>query len=402
MPGDYQVWATGNLANADSVWSDKIAARLSDAGRSDGVTDIITPQDLKDGDITRNKTANTWKFEATNVTDFAFALSNHYLWKASSLVVDPATGRRTRVDAVFNPDHRDYYDVVNFARTTVKAMSYQFPKWPYPYPHETVFDGLDQMEYPMMVNDNPLQNRADAIELTDHEIFHTMFPFYMGTNETRYAWMDEGWATIGEWVISSVIDPKLTDTFAIDDYENIAGTDDDLPIMTPSIYLTGKAYESDSYPKPALGYLYVRDMLGDSLFTRAIHYYISQWHGKHPTPYDFFNCMNTGAGINMNWFWKRWFFDAGVPDLAITAVKHNGKQYAVTITSAGSKPVPVDLTIYYAGGDPGRVHRTISCWKDGNKTVVIRFTAPEKIKKMELGNSYDADVNKRNNTWRMH
>lgn len=400
VPGDYEVWATGNLTNADSVLSDRIHKRLLEAGRTDTVTDIITAKDLKAGNITQNATSNTWKFDAHNVTDFAFAISNHYLWKASSLAVDPATGRRTRVDAVFNPDHRDYYDVINYARITVKAMSYQFPGWPYPYPHETVFDGLDQMEYPMMVNDNPLQNKADCVELTDHEIFHTMFPFYMGTNETKYAWMDEGWATIGEWVISSVIDPDVTDTFAIGDYEHIAGTDNDLPDMTPSIYLTGKAYESDSYPKPGLGYLYVRDMLGDSVFTKALHYYISQWHGKHPMPYDFFNCMNTGSGENLDWFWKRWFFDSGVPDLAISSVKKIQNQYTVIITSIGSKPVPVDLTIYYTSGDTSHIHRSVACWKDGNKTVAIRFRPKRRLKKIELGNDYDADTDKRNNRWR--
>ena len=67
-----------------------------------------------------------------------------------------------------------------------------------------------------------------------------------------------------------------------------------------------------------MGYLYVRDMLGDELFTKALHYYISQWHGKHPMPYDFFNCINTGSGVNLNWFWKSWFFDDGMPDLGIS------------------------------------------------------------------------------------
>src|SRR6202000_727281 len=108
---------------------------------------------------------------------FTFAVSNHYLWKSTSLVVDSAGGRRTRVDAVFNPQHQSYYRVIDYARKTVSAMSYLFLKWPYPYAHETVFDGLDQMEYPMMVNDNPLDRREDGIELPAHEIFHTMFSF---------------------------------------------------------------------------------------------------------------------------------------------------------------------------------------------------------------------------------
>jgi hypothetical protein len=399
VPGNYEVWATGNLKNAAEVYSSTISQRIIDAGKNDKATDVITDADLKAGNITLNKTANTWKFEADSVTDVAFATSNHYQWQASSLVVDPKTGRRTRVDAVFNANHKDYFNVIGYARKTVEAMSYTFPKWPYPYPHETVFDGLDQMEYPMMVNDNPEEKAEDGIELTDHEIFHTMFPFYMGTDETKYAWMDEGWATIGEWVISSYIDPKVTDTFAIEGYESNAGSENDPPIMTLSTLLGGHAYETNSYPKPGLGYLYIKDMLGDALFTKALHYYITQWHGKHPMPYDFFNCMNTGSGMNLNWFWKKWFFDGGIPDQAIDKVSHTDKQYTVIIKNVGSKPVPIDLTIYYADGTTKLIHKTIACWQSGNKTVTLSFTAEKKIDKMILGNGYDADANKDDNIW---
>jgi hypothetical protein len=399
VPGNYQVWATGNLTNANEVYTAQIAQRLTNAAKNDSVTNIITSADIKAGNITLNKTSNTWKFDADSVTDIALAISNHYLWQSGSLVVDPKTGRRSRVDAVFNPSHKDYFNVISYARKTVQAMSYTFPKWPYPYPHETVFDGLDQMEYPMMVNDNPEEKAEDGIELTDHEIFHTMFPFYMGVNETKYAWMDEGWATIGEWVISSIIDPNVTDTFAIEGYEGNAGTEGDPPIMTLSTLLNGRPYETNSYPKPGLGYLYVRDLLGDSLFTQALHHYIKLWHGKHPMPYDFFNCMNAGAGTNLDWFWKKWFFDNGVPDQAISKVSHTDKKYSVIITNVGTKPVPVDLTLYYGDGSTKLIHKTIACWKDGNKTVTLDFVSEKPVEHMILGNGYDADINKTNNIW---
>jgi hypothetical protein len=399
VPGNYEVWATGVLKNSDAVYSPKIAGRIASAVLNDSITNVITQNDLKTGDITQNKTANTWQFEADSVTDIAFAISNHYIWQASSLVVDPKTGRRSRVDAVFNPAHKDYFEVVKYARKTVEAMSYTFPKWPYPYPHETVFDGLDQMEYPMMVNDNPEEKAADGIELTDHEIFHTMFPFYMGTNETKYAWMDEGWATIGEWVISSIIDPNLTDTFAIEGYEDNAGNENDPPIMLLSTLQDGMAYENNSYPKPALGYLYARNMLGDSLFTKGLHYYIAHWHGKHPMPYDFFNCMNAGSGVNLNWFWKAWFFDDGIPDQAISNVNVLKTRYTVTITNVGTKPVPVDLTVFYKDGSTQLFHQSIACWQKGNKTVTLSFTAKKAVQRLVLGNDYDADVNKGDNVW---
>lgn len=283
VPDKYVVWATGDLKNKEDVLAAKYISRIADAEKSNGITAIIDSNDLATGDITTHKPTNTWKFEASNVTDFVFATSNHYLWNSSSLEVDPVSKRRTRVDAVFNPAHKDFREVIGFARKTVDYMSYRFPKWPYPYPHETVFDGLDQMEYPMMVNDNPLADKSETIELTDHEIFHTMFPFYMGTNETKYGWMDEGWATIGEWLLSPMIDSAITDEYGVSGYSKYAGKESDLPIMTLTTSLNGVSSFLDSYPKPALGYLFVKDMLGDSLFLRACIIILKT--GAENTPY---------------------------------------------------------------------------------------------------------------------
>ncbi len=320
------------------------------------------------------------------------------MWKSKSVEVDPKTGRRTRVDAVFNPDHKDYYDVIDYASETVRAMSYEFPAWPYPYPHETVFDGLAQMEYPMMVNDNPLEDHAATIELTDHEIMHTMFPFYMGTNETKYAWMDEGWATIGEWLITPIIDSTITDDYGMAPYNNSAGTENDLPIMTLSTQTSGLAYYLNSYPKAGLGYLYVKGMLGDKLFTKALHHYIEQWHGKHPMPYDFFYSMNEGAGRNMNWFWKRWVFEDGYPDLAIAQAGKQNDQYRVVIQAKGSKPVPVHLTVTYKDGSTQKFHRDISVWKNSDSET-ISFRPKGTIAKIKLGNTHDADIDHSDNTF---
>jgi hypothetical protein len=399
VPRNFVVWATGDLKNADQVLAKKYVQRLQAAEKQDVISEIIGPADLRAGGITASSAQNTWRFEAQDVTDFVFALADHYVWQSTSLVVDPATSRRTRVDAVYNPRHRDYEEVINFSRRTVEAMSYTFPKWPFPYAHETVFDGLDQMEYPMMVNDNPTATREDAITLTDHEIFHTMFPFYMGINETKYGWMDEGWATIGEWIISSIIDPKLDDDYGIAPYGRAAGTELDVPIITLSTQQTGNAFFLNSYPKPGLGYLYVKDLLGDELFTKALHNYISTWHGKHPMPYDFFNAMNAGAGRNLNWFWHRWFFDGGYPDLAITSVQKSGTGYDVLITAKGSKPVPVDLTIQLADNSTQKIHRTIAVWESGATTLTIPLPTKVALKRLTLGSTLVPDSYPADNVW---
>lgn len=398
VPKNYIVCATGNLLNASDVYNTQIVQRISEAEKNDGITKVIDTTDLLAGNITAQNANNTWRFKTDSVTDFAFATSNHYVWYSSSLVVDPSTKRRTRVDAVFNPLHKDYFNVINYARKTVEAMSYKIPAWPYPYPHETVFDGLDQMEYPMMVNDNPLDDKADEIELTDHEIFHTMFPFYMGVNETKYGWMDEGWATIGEWSISPMIDSSIKDYYGMEGYNSAANYDFDMPITTLSTQESGINFFLNSYPKPAMGYLYVMDYLGDDLFTKALHYYIQQWHGKHPMPLDFFNCINTGSGKNLNWFWKKWFYDSGVPDLAISNVKQIGRQINVTVIMKGTKPVPIHLTVYYKDGTTQKLHETIGVWENTTSTN-ISFNAEKSIDKIVLGDVHDADIDASNNIY---
>ena len=401
VPGNYLVCATGNLMNASEVLNQKYVQRLQQAEQSDAITKIIDTTDNYENDVTAQKPINNWHFTADDVTDFVFAASNHYIWYSSSVMVDPNTQRRTRVDAVFNPEHKDFYEVISFARKTVESMSYAFPAWPYPYPHETVFDGLDQMEYPMMVNDNPLELRSNTIELTDHEIFHTMFPFYMGINETKHAWMDEGWATIGEWLISPMIDSTLEDDYGMSPYNRNAGVDKDMPVITPSTEISGYDYYLNSYPKPAMGYLYVKDMLGDELFTKALHYYIEQWHGRHPTPLDFFNCMNEGAGRNMNWFWKNWFYENGIPDLVIKSVTQKGKNISAEITMKGNKMVPVHLTLFFSDCSTVMIHKDVSCWQNGNTNTTLSFSSSKKIIKAVLGNVHDADADKSNNTFKV-
>jgi hypothetical protein len=397
VPRNYVVWATGDLQNCKEVLNTTYCQRISQAEKNNELINIIDSSDNKQA-ITIDKPFNTWHFKAANVPDFAFATSDHYMWQSSSLIVDSATGRRTRIDAAFNPKHKDYFWVAPDARKTVEGMSFLFPKWPFPYSHMTVFDGLDQMEYPMMVNDNPVETREESITLTDHEVFHTMFPFYMGTNETKYAWMDEGWATIGEWVLSSYIDTSLVDDYGVVPTERHLGTESDLPIMALSTE-NNAAYFTNSYPEPAMGYLYVKDLLGDKLFTKALHYYINQWNGKHPMPYDFFNCMNTGSGKNLNWFWKRWFFDLGYADLAIQNATQKGKAYNITITSKGSKPVPVDLTVHYADNTIGKIHKSIEVWEKGNSSITISVPAAKTIQKITLGSTWVPDANKADNTW---
>lgn len=391
VPKGYVIWATGDLTNAKEVLKPELAARIKQAERSNEVVDVISTLDLKNKAVTSDNLYNTFKFDAQNVTDFVFATSNHYLWKSRSVLVDSLSGRRTRVDAAFNPIHKDYYEVIDFSQKTVHLMSHTFPKWPFPYNHETVFDGLDQMEYPMMVNDNPVEKREDAIYLTVHEIFHTMFPFYMGINETKYAWMDEGWATIGEWLLSPMIDSTITDTFGVKEAAQISGAKEDMPIITLTPELSAATTMTNNYPKPGLGYLFVMDYLGKPLFTKAVHHYIAQWHGKHPMPYDFFNSMNEGSGKDLNWFWKRWFFEDGATDMGISNVVKNTSGYSIQVENKSNRPMPVVLKLEYEDGSTENINRNIGIWEHADHIVQIDAPGTKKLKSVNLGGALIPD-----------
>lgn len=398
LPSRFLVWATGDHVNRDEVFQEPYLGRIRNAEISDLPVAIIDTPDLREKrKITRGDEINQWTFEALHVPDIAFAVSDHYIWQSASLTVDTPSGRRTRVDAVFNPAHADYFEVLGDARATLSCMSFRFPKWPFPYSHETVFDGLDQMEYPMMANDNPVEDRFESIELTDHEIFHTLFPFYMGINETKYGWMDEGWATLGEWLISPMIDNRIVDQYGLARYERAAGTEVDGSIMDLTPSLSGEGFFINSYPKPALGYLYVKDMLGDDLFFKALHHYMHLWNGKHPIPLDFFHCMNEGSGIDLNWFWQKWFYQPGVPDLGITEVSQEGRNKRVVIEMKGSKPVPVDLAVVYDDKTSETFHKSIEAWKNGERNTSFLFSRNKKIVSVELGSTYAADIDRSDN-----
>jgi hypothetical protein len=404
LPKKYIVWATGDRENAEDNFTKNILDKIKTASVDTNIIHVIDSNDYTKNDVLKNDATGVWKFSANNVTDFAFALSDHYLWDASSVLVDSSTGLRTTAEAAYNQIHEDYFDVANQAHQTVFYTSHFYPKYPFPFNHITVFDGTDQMEYPMMVNDNPTRTHKDAVQLTTHEIFHSYFPFFMGINETQYAWMDEGWATIGE----SVISPKMGESedegiFSKTRYERISGTNKSVPLITNTKEYSGAAYLANSYGKAGLCYYVLQDLLGDELYFKSLHQYMNDWNGKHPTPYDFFYSFNNASGKDLNWFWQKWFFGWQYPDLSIKRVEKNGENVKIIVQNKGGLPLPVYLNIVTKDGKNSLIKYTTEVWKNAEKekTFIIP-QAYSTISKIELGNEFIPDKNKNNNSWNAH
>lgn len=403
VPKNYIVWSTGTLRNADKVLQPEFAKRLQQSMTSDSTVHIATPADLAAKNITLQNETNTWTWTATNVSDMAVGISDHYNWDAASVVVDDATHRITSVQAAYPDQSTDFHKSVQFSRNALGWFSRNWPGVPYPYPKMTVFQGFADMEYPMMVNDSHQDDMKFAQLVQDHEQAHTFFPFYMGINETRYGFMDEGWATTFEYLIGIAENGKKTaddfyKKFRIDGWINNSSTMNDLPIITPTSELR-QGYGNNAYGKPSLSYLALKDMLGDALFKKALHTYMDNWHGKHPIPWDYFNSMNTGSGKNLNWFFNNWFFTNGYIDLKLDEAKAVAGGYKLNITNVGGFAAPFDAIVTYADGTTQSTHATAEVWQKDQQHITITIKANKTAKSIVLDGGIFMDATPADNKW---
>lgn len=403
VPKNFVVWATGVLQNPEEVFSEKILERYKKANLSDEIVKIIEEHDYDFGLITASKEKLTYKFKAEYVPDFAFALSNHYLWDGSSLIVDKNTGRRVFISAAYNPSSRDFYQVAEIARKSIESFSTHLPGFPYPYPVMTIFNGQGGMEFPMMCNDSSVPEIQGTVHLTSHEISHTYFPFFMGINERKYAWMDEGWATMIPFDFQTQnaegYDPRARNSSA---YSEFAGTDKDLPPMIPSYQMRGPSYRNASYRRPAAAYDFLRNLLGDDLFKKCLNEYINRWNGKHPTPYDFFFTFDDVSKQNLSWYWKPWFFENKYPDLSIKKVNHKRNIIEITIQNKGGLPLPVLIKGTTSDNNSKLLYEnTAEVWKNKNE-LKIKLKLNNKITQIELNNSQIPDVNQTDNIFKLN
>lgn len=402
LPYDFDVWATGELQNPSEVYSSRILEKLNQAKNSDAIISILDSKSINEKNYYNKQSGfNTWKFKANNVTDFVFGTSNHNLWDASSVEVEPS--RRVVISSSYNMDSKDFYSVDKVARDAVVYYSTEFPGVPFPYPALTVFNGQARggMEFPMFVNDRSAKTYNDMVDVTTHEIAHQYFPFYMGINEKKYTWMEEGMAQM----IPEELQDKLSENTNkrksnTRRYENFAGNELEASMMTTAYELKGESFSSNAYFKSAAMYNQLRDYFGKEKYKEIIKEYINRWHGKHPTPYDFFFTINEISGENLEWFWQPWFFDKGFPDLKISGLKTEDGKNIINIANAGTLPLSIKLLIEYKDGSIEHVNRKMNVWKNGKKSIEIIDASGKEISNVTLNSDIIPDINRSDNFYK--
>lgn len=404
VPKNFLVWGTGDLQNAADVLQPAFLAKFNKSFTSDEVINVVTKTDLEAKNITTQNATNTWKWKATNVSDMAFCISDHYVWDAASVVVDKKTGRRASCQSAYIFGAGKFANQVKHIQHSLDWYSNNWPGVPYPFPKSTIIQGFADMEYPMMANDSPQDDDVMQRFIAEHEVGHSYFPFYMGINEHRYGFMDEGWTTafenmIGQSDLGKEKANKFFQQFRVANWALNPTDESQIPIITPVNILSGQAMGNNEYGKPALAYLALKDMLGDELFKKSLHGFMDRWNGKHPIPWDMFNSFSNLSGKDLSWFWNNWFFTSNYMDVAVDKVMPTGTGYSISIKNIGGYAVPTDVMIEYADGSKEIKHYTAGIWEKNQQATTISINTKKKITYLKLDGDLYMDANETDNSW---
>lgn len=395
VPSEYLVWSTGDWLNPAEILKDRYLQRYEDVKSSDEVIHIIAEKDLDKP--SKNKRINVFKFEAFHVTDFAFAVSKKYLWDARSIRC-VNSDKRVCVQAVYSKNADEFKKVTDITAKSVYLFADSVIGLPFPFDNIIAFNGSDGMEFPMMINEESFDDYYGTVYVTSHETGHMYFPFTVGTNEKKYAWMDEGLVTLLPKEIEKALIPGK------DPYENLlsvfrvfSGNEEEIPLMVPSDQLRGITYQINAYYRSSVAFYYLRQYLGNDIFRKALQEFIIRWSGKHPTPYDFFFTFNFISGENLNWFWNAWFFKPGWVDISIADVDVHGNTYNLVVENSGGLPVPLKLSFVYADGETETVNIKADCWKENYHRFNYTRISRKEIKEVYINEKYLPDKNPQNN-----
>ena len=418
VPRGWPVGATGRLENANDLLSPAARARLADARRTGHVVHVAEPGASHQGAFTTGGATATWHFVASGVRDFAWGASDQYVWDATrALVMRPGS---PSVDARDTVDIFSFYRIskpaaawaiggARFTRDAIEQLSAYL--WPYPWPVMTSMEGvLDSggMEYPMMTFMSPW---ADTLSLAGdlmHETGHMWFPMQVGSNETRYPWMDEGFtqfdAAQGMRAIygepRSGGRPNDTEQGQRELYLGVARAGNDMTLMWPGDLYPRELYFLMFYDKTAQVLAALRGVLGEETFHRAFREYGRRWLGKHPYPYDFFNTMADASGRDLSWFWTTWLYQPWPLDQAIASVEPQGDSLSITIEDRGLAPMPVRLAITRSGGAVQRLDVSVDVWLAGARRQVVRVPALPRVIRVEIDpDQLFPDMNRANQIW---
>ncbi len=353
VPEDHIVSATGKLQNPDKVLTSEQRRRLNAARDADKPVMIVTPVEALENEKQKSKGSKTWVFKANNVRDFAWASSRKFIWDAMVHKQDDVKNPEVLAMSFYPPEAEPIWSKYSTHSIVHTMAVYSRFSFPYPYPTSQSINTWESggMEYPMMTfngyRPEPLEPEEDedgVVKLLDnapdetysrrvkygligviiHEVGHNYFPMIVNSDERQWTWMDEGLNSFLEYLAELEWEEEFPayrqHVNVLDAITEYMVSEDQVPIMTNSESLL--QFGPNAYTKPTAALIILREtIMGRELFDFAFKEYAQRWKFKRPTPADFFRTMEDASGVDLDWFWRGWFFSTDHVDVALTGLR---------------------------------------------------------------------------------
>ncbi len=330
VPADHILDATGELQNEKKVLTKKQRERFEKARSSykDPVF-IVTQEEAEIAEKGSSNSSKTWHFKAKNVRDFAFASSRKYIWDAMAVNIN---GKTVMAVSLYPKEGNPLWEE-HSTRVVANTLE-EYSKMTFDYPYSkaiSVHADRQGMEYPMICfnygRPNPdgsysERTKRGMIGVITHEVGHNFFPMIVNSDERQWTWMDEGINSFVEILAELDYDPNFfTGNLPKDIVRYMSIDQNNLsPIMSQGDYV--KNFGPNAYTKPAAGlYMLRQTIMGPELFDYAFRTYSQRWMFKHPTPADFFRTMEDASAMDLDWFWRGWFYTTDYNDIGLKEVK---------------------------------------------------------------------------------
>jgi hypothetical protein len=331
VPSDHIVAGTGELQNGSSVMTAEQKQRMEKAKSSDTPVLIVTQAEAENAEKNKATGTKTWTFKAKNVRDFAFATSRKFMWDAQNTVVK---GKNILCMSFYPKEGNPLWERYSTKLVAHTIQTYSKYTIDYPYPVAiSVHSNQIGMEYPMICFNGGRPNEDGTYSeqtkygmwgVIIHEVGHNFFPMIINSDERQWSWMDEGLNTFVQYLTEQEWErgypSRRGPAYMITDY--MRGDQKFIsPIMTNSESIW--QFGNNAYGKPATALNILREtVMGRELFDFAFKTYCERWKFKHPTPADLFRTMEDASGVDLDWFWRGWFYSTEYVDVSLDYVKH--------------------------------------------------------------------------------
>ncbi|WP_348797791.1 M1 family metallopeptidase [Flavobacterium adhaerens] len=338
VPADHIVDATGELVNRSEVFTSEQVKRYEKAQKSfDNPVVIVTQAEAEAAEKGFSDKKKTWKFSAKNVRDFGIASSRKFIYDAMAVQLE---SKVVMAESVYPKEANPLWGETSTRTVAHTLKSYSSHTFDYPYPKAVSVSAEDQgMEYPMICWNygRPDENGVTTTQIKNgmigviiHEVGHNFFPMIVNSDERQWTWMDEGLNSFMEYMAEQELGTNFPSRRgpAKNIIPYMSGDQKMLePIMSNSENII--QFGNNAYGKPATGLNILREtIMGRELFDYAFKIYANRWKFKHPTPEDFFRTMEDASAVDLDWFFRGWFYTTDFVDIGI----NNVKQYFVTET----------------------------------------------------------------------